>query len=123
MSTVALWFGVLVLGGCGAIVRTGVGAAIDARKRMPFPLGTFAVNISGSFLAGLLYGAAVVDDPKLLFSTALIGAYTTFSTWMADSERLLRSGQIEIAVANVFGSVAIGFGAVVLGKVLGELLF
>jgi CrcB protein len=123
MTTALVWIGVVALGGCGAMIRTAVGAAIDARKRVPFPLGTFTINVSGSLLAGVLYGAAVVHDAKLLLSTALIGAYTTFSTLMVDSERLARTGHVEIAAFNVFASVLVGLGAVLVGKAIGELLF
>ncbi len=118
MSTVLLWAGVLALGGCGAVLRTSVGAEIDRHKRIAFPLGTFIINILGAFAAGLLYGATISDDAHFLFGTALVGAFTTFSTWMGDSERLLREGHLETALANVFVSLALGFGAVLLGKTL-----
>jgi CrcB protein len=123
VSTILLWVGVLALGGCGAVLRTSLGAEIDRHKRMAFPLGTFIINISGAFTAGLLYGAVISDDAHFLFGTALVGAFTTFSTWMGDSERLLREGHVESALANVFVSLALGFGAALLGKVVGETLF
>jgi CrcB protein len=123
VSTALLWAGVLALGGCGAVARTALGAAIDRHKQFAFPLGTFLINISGAFAAGLLYGAAITDDAHFLFGTALVGAYTTFSTWMGDSERLLRAGDVETALANVFVSLALGFGAALLGKAIGETLF
>jgi CrcB protein len=123
VSTGLLWIGVLALGGCGAVLRTSLGAEIDHHKRFAFPLGTFIVNIVGAFAAGLLFGAAISDDEHFLFGTALIGAFTTFSTWMGDSERLLREGRVETALANVFVSILLGFGAVLLGKIIGESLF
>lgn len=123
MSTVFLWLGVLALGGCGAMLRTGVGASIDGRKRTPFPLGTFTVNMSGSFLAGFFYGAHVVGDAHLLVATGLVGAFTTFSTWIGDSEKLLRKGDVSNAMLNLLGSILLGLGAALLGKVIGEGLF
>jgi CrcB protein len=123
VSTVLLWAGVLALGGCGAVLRTSLGGAIDRHQRMAFPLGTFIINISGAFAAGLLSGAMISDDAHFLFGTALVGAFTTFSTWMGDSERLLREGHVETALANIFVSLLLGFGAVLLGKVIGESLF
>ena len=113
-----LWAGVLVLGGIGAIFRTRIGAAIDERKQTAFPLGTFVVNISGSFIAGVLYGAAVAGDGELLASTALIGAYTTFSTWMSDNDRLARDGPGELALLNLFGSLFAGLAAALLGMTI-----
>jgi fluoride exporter len=123
VNGVLLGLGVLALGGCGALLRTAGGAAIDRRGRTSFPLGTFVVNLSGSFLAGLLYGAAVAGDAALLVSTGLIGAYTTFSTWMGDSEKLVRAEQVQMAMFNLLGSILLGLGAALLGKVAGEGLF
>lgn len=123
MSTVFLWIGVLALGGCGAVLRTGIGATIDGHKRTPFPLGTFTVNMSGSFLAGLFYGADVLGDAHLLVATGLIGAFTTFSTWIGDSEKLLRKSDVSTAMLNLLGSILLGLGAALLGKLVGEGLF
>jgi CrcB protein len=118
-----LWAGVLALGGAGAIFRTAIAAGVDEHKWTPFPLGTFVVNISGALLAGLLYGAGLDGDPGLLASTALIGAYTTFSTWIGDSERLLGEGRVEVALLNLFGSLLAGFGIAFGGKAVGTALF
>jgi CrcB protein len=113
-----LWGGVVLLGGVGAIFRTRIGAEVDRRKQSPFPLGTFVVNVSGSLLAGVLYGAGVGGDGELLASTALIGAYTTFSTWMSDSERLSRQGAGQLALLDVFGSLFAGLAAALLGMTI-----
>lgn len=118
-----LWLGVLALGGCGAILRTGIGATVDGHKRTSFPLGTFTVNLSGSFLVGLVYGAGVVGDAHLLVGTGLIGAYTTYSTWIGDSEQLIRRDQVPAAIRNLLGSIVLGLGVALLGKVVGEGLF
>lgn len=115
--------GFLVCGGIGAVLRTAIGASVDARKKTGFPLGTFVVNVSGSFAAGVLYGSGIGGDAQLLTSVALVGAYSTFSTWMADTERLTRNGAIETALLNVFASLMVGFAFVLLGKLLGEALF
>lgn len=118
MSEVALWAGVLILGGIGAIFRTRIGGAIDRGKQTQFPLGTFCVNVSGSCLAGILYGAGVGGDGELLASTALIGAYTTFSTWMSDSDRLAREGAGRLVALNVLGSLFAGLGAALVGMTI-----
>lgn len=115
MSTAWVWILGFGLGGVGAIVRTALGGAIDRRKRTGFPLGTFVVNVSGSFAGGLLLGADLSQHAHLLVATALVGAYTTYSTWITDSERFARTGHGDIALANVFGSLLIGFGAALLG--------
>ena len=108
-----------VLGGLGAIARFLVAAAIDARARSAFPAGILAVNLSGTFLAGLVAGVALAHDADLLLAGALLGAYTTFSTWVFDSERLARGGRATLAVANLAGSLALGLAAVWLGRTAG----
>lgn len=123
MNTALVWICGFGLGGAGALLRTLLGGGVDARTRTAFPLGTLVVNLSGSFAAGVLLGAGLTDDAHLLVSTALVGAYTTYSTWITDSERLARDGRIEIALANVFGSLLLGFGLAFLGRWLGGLVF
>lgn len=123
MSAAVAYILAFCVAGAGAVLRTFVGGEIDQRKRVPFPLGTFCVNVSGSFAVGLVLGAGLSDDAHLLVGTALVGAYTTYSTWITDSERFVRTGRAEIAVANVFGSLLIGFGAALVGKWIGEGLF
>lgn len=123
MNAALVWILGFGLGGAGAILRTLIGGTIDQRKGTAFPLGTFCVNLSGAFAGGVILGAGVSDDAHLLVSTALVGAYTTYSTWMTDSERLARTGSAEIAILNVFGSLLLGFGAAFLGKWVGEGLF
>lgn len=123
MSWVAVWAGVLALGGCGAILRTTIGGAIDRRTDTRFPLGTFCVNLSGAFTVGVLFGAGVANDGLLLAGTALVGAYTTFSTWISDVETLQSSKHVEMALLDLFGSLLLGFGAALLGKLIGEAIF
>lgn len=123
MNTALVWIFGFGLGGAGAILRTLVGGTVDHHKRTPFPLGTFCVNLSGAFAGGVILGAGVSDDAHLLVSTALVGAYTTYSTWITDSERFARTGRAEIAILNIFGSLLLGFGVAFLGKWVGEAIF
>ena len=67
----------------------------------------------------MLHGAGVTGDALLLAGTALLGSFTTFSTWMVQSERLATEGDGALALVNVAGSLAVGLGAVVLGWALG----
>jgi fluoride exporter len=120
VSDVLLWIGVAALGGCGAVARVALTGAVNARAggRMPLPLGTLAVNVSGSALLGFLSGLALSGDALLLAGTGLLGGYTTFSTWMVDSERLAQQGEGRVAVVNVVASIAAGVAAVMLGRAL-----
>lgn len=120
MSDALLWVGVAALGGCGAVARVVLTALVNARtaRRTRLPLGTFVVNVSGSALLGLLSGLTLSGEALLLAGTALLGGYTTFSTWMVDSERLAERGDRGMAVVNVVASIAAGVAAVLLGKAL-----
>jgi CrcB protein len=113
------WVAVAVLGGIAAIVRFAVDGAIGSRFATSFPLGTFAVNISGAFVLGLLAGLAVTGDTLVLAGTATLGSYTTFSTWMLESQRLTEEGELPLALLNILGSLAAGVGAAALGHVIG----
>ena len=118
IGSLALWLGVGALGGVGAVARVLADARISARAASRFPLGTLVVNLSGSLALGLIAGAALGRDGYLLAGTALVGSYTTFSTWMLESQRLAEDGRAAIALANVIVSVALGLAAVELGHLL-----
>lgn len=116
------WIAVALLGGIGAVLRFSVDWLVSLRFGFGFPFGTLAVNLSGSFVLGLLAGAAVEGDARLLAGTAVLGAYTTFSTWMLDSQELAQRGQGRAALANVVLSAAIGLAAAALGHAIGSQL-
>jgi fluoride exporter len=118
----ALVAGVLLIGGLGAVARFAVDSLIQRRSRSELPLGTFAVNVSGSFALGVLAGASAASTLLLLAGTALIGSFTTFSTWMFETERLAEDGELELAVLNALGSLAAGLAAAVAGFALGGAL-
>jgi CrcB protein len=114
-----------ILGGVGAVARFLVDAATTARARRGarrFPLGILAVNLSGAFLLGVVVGAAVRDDRYTLIATGLLGSYTTFSTWVFDSDRLARDGRRTAAALYLGASLALGLLAVWLGRELGGAL-
>jgi CrcB protein len=121
---VSVWvvLGVALLGGAGAVARVAVDAFVSARAGEAFPWGILAVNLSGAALLGLLAGLAVHGDARRLLGTALLGSYTTFSTWMLDSHRLAEERRGALAAANVIGSLVLGLAAVWAGRALGELL-
>lgn len=111
-----LWAGVAALGGVGAVLRFLVDRAVARRAARSFPFGTLTVNLSGAILLGALSGLAVSDDVSLLAGTALVGSYTTFSTWMLETERLAEERQSWAAVANIAVSVVFGLAAALLGQ-------
>jgi CrcB protein len=109
--SLAGWLGIAALGGVGAIGRFLLDGAVSSRVGSAFPWGTLAVNASGSFALGVVGTNVVVG-------TGLIGAYTTFSTWMLETHRLAEDGRWRPAVLNVVGSLAVGLAAAWLGRQL-----
>jgi fluoride exporter len=118
MSFVELWIAVGLIGGFASVARYVVHGAFTPDAAAGFPVGTLVVNISGSFVLGVLVGAGVHGDAYLLAGTAAIGSYTTFSTWMLDSERLARDGRMARAVVNLGLSAGLGVMALLLGRAL-----
>ena len=119
-----LWVG---LGGfVGANARYLLGGWIAARFGSTFPYGTLVINVTGSFILGLIMGTLEghVLSPvvRLALAIGFVGAYTTFSTWTYATMRLLEDGSWELAFANVFGSLLVGMLAVIGGLAAGRAL-
>jgi len=91
--TLAIWAGVVVIGGVGAVLRFLVDRTVSARAAGSFPYGTLVVNLSGALLLGVLSGLALSPHLALLAGTAFVGSYTTFSTWMLETQRLAEERQ------------------------------
>lgn len=112
-------------GFAGSISRYVVDGFVADRTAGGFPWGTLAVNVSGSFLLGLLFAMtaerallpAEIRGPLMI---GFIGAYTTFSTYMLESWRLIESGAWAPALANLGGSIVLGLIAVFAGLTLGR---
>jgi len=116
-----LWIGVLLAGGAGAVLRFLVDGAIGrraARSRhfVGLPFGKLVVNVSGAALLGLLSSLALNRHVALLADTAFVGSYTTFSTWMLETQRLGEERQVRSAVANIVVSIVLGIGAALFGQ-------
>ena len=118
MSFLALWLGVGVLGGLASCARFVIDAVVSSRSGAHMPVGTLAVNISGTVVLGLLVGVALRGDALLLAGTATIGSYTTFSTWMFESHRLAEDDRGCTVAVNVIASLLLGVAAAALGRVL-----
>ena len=92
-----------------------------------FPSGTFAVNITGCLVIGLMIGLFdrhAIGNPnwRLLIVTGFVGAYTTFSTFEAETFNEAAMGAWAVAAANVIASVVVGYLAVWLGVVAARLV-
>ena len=122
MTGLLVWLGVAGAGALGALSRFGVGAAVGARRPSDFPLGTFAVNLSGGFVLGLLTGLSLTGDGLLVLGTGFLGGYTTFSTWMVEAQRLGENGEWWLLWLYLFGSMLAGLVATGAGWLAGGAL-
>jgi CrcB protein len=120
VTTVLVWAGVMLIGGIGSVLRFVADRTVARRLARPFPFGTLVVNISGAALLGLIAGLALNKDAALLAGTAFVGAYTTFSTWMLETQRLGEERQTWAALANIVVSVLLGTAAAYLGQWIAE---
>jgi len=117
-------FLVIGLGGAlGAMARYGVSIAVATFWKRDFPLATMIANVSGCFILGLiatLVAERMPVDPmlRLLVMTGFVGAYTTFSTFEYETQRLVEVGAWWPALFNVAISIIAGFAAVQLGVLL-----
>jgi len=114
-----VWAGVILIGGCGSVLRFVVDGAVGARLGREFPFGTLAVNVSGAMILGLITGLALGSDEALLAGTAAVGSYTTFSTWMLETQRPAEERQNRSATLNVVVSLVLGVAAAALGRLIG----
>jgi CrcB protein len=115
-----LWAAVVVIGGAGSVIRFLADGVVAAASGRDFPLGTMAVNVSGAVILGLISGLALGHDQALLAGTAAVGSYTTFSTWMLETQRLTEERQHRKAAVNVIASLAAGVAAAALGRLIGQ---
>jgi fluoride exporter len=114
------WVGVAVLGAFGALARFRVDSAVSARFPSDFPVGTLVVNLTGAFALGVLLGAAIPHRAALVLGTGFMGGYTTFSTWMVESERLGENGDVAGLLRNLWLSMLLGFGLAAAGWYVGQ---
>ena len=105
-------------GAIGSVLRYSASVFFGAR-----PLTTFAVNISGAFLIGLLAATTVDAKTRLAFGTGLLGGFTTFSAWQLEAVSAARAEAAPFqALAILFGSLGIGFAACWTGYAIGQRL-
>ena len=110
----------------GAIARYALGVYIGSRYGVRFPLGTFVINVSGSFLLGLILALLARTTAsaywRYLIPIGFIGAYTTFSTFEYETLRAIQDGQVMTGLLNVGLSLVVGFIAVWAGASIGRVL-
>ena len=111
-----LVLGIALAGAVGAPARYLVDGVVLDRTECGLPAGTFVVNVSGSFLLGVLTGLALYhafpSTPKTILGTGFCGAYTTFSTFEFETHALFDDGSWLTATTNLCASVFVGLVAV-----------
>lgn len=121
MTPVA-WAAFVVAAAVGAPARYLMDGFVQDRTAGVFPLGTFSVNVVGSFILGVLTGLAshhhLSAHTKTVLGTGFCGAFTTFSTFTFETVRLAEEGDVADAGRNVALSVLAGGAAAALGLAL-----
>jgi CrcB protein len=120
--SIATVIAVGLLGGCGAVARLLADGSVSARLPMTFPIGTFAINMTGSLALGVLAGITTDVEALRLLATGFLGSFTTFSTWMFESQRLAEDGEGGPTIANIAGSLIVGIPLAWIGLQIGGLL-
>ena len=118
---IVVW--VALAGGLGAVARLGLDGLVRMRVSASFPLGTVVVNVTGSFVLGLVTGLtlahAVPGELRLVVGTGFCGGYTTFSTASFETVRLVEQRRTGLALLNAVGTVVVTVGVAALGLWLG----
>jgi CrcB protein len=110
-------------GGAGSIARFLCQKYLVSGSFAPFPVGTFAVNVSGCLLIGLFYGLALKGnwmspEWKLLLTTGFCGGYTTFSAFSYENVQMLKTGNLLYPFLYIVSSVLLGIIAVFAGMAI-----
>ena len=116
------------IGGClGSILRFWLGNYVGSKMGTRFPYGTFVINITGSFLIGLVFAFLTERSEwspywRYLIPIGFIGGYTTFSSFEFETLRTIQEGQVGIGLLYVTSSVVLGLAAVWGGLIAGRAL-
>lgn len=114
-------------GAAGTLARYMLGGLVQKLYGGAFPWGTFAVNMTGTFLFGLVWGLAesrlvIGSDTRAVILVGFMGAFTTFSTFMFETGELLRDSQWALAAGNIALQNIIGVIFLILGLAAGRLV-
>ncbi|MGE3803065.1 MAG: CrcB family protein [Gemmataceae bacterium] len=120
---------IAMAGAMGSLCRWGVGELVQKRllANVLFPWGTFTVNALGCFLFGLVWPLAedrllISSETRQIILTGFMGAFTTFSTFIFETNALAESREWLMAGGNLFGQIVVGILFLMLGLIVGRLL-
>ena len=114
-------------GSIGAVARYGLAGLVQRFTTPYFPFGTFAVNMVGCLVFGILAGVAehrfaLGPQARAFLLIGILGGFTTFSSFSFETFQLLRDAEFMRASANAVGQVVVGLGAMWAGFVLARVL-
>lgn len=119
---------VMIGGAIGTVCRYGLSSFVYSAVKQPtFPYANLIINVSGSFLIGLLaeiFEARLLVSPevRVMLLTGVLGGYTTFSSFSFETFSLIRDGEITLAALNISASVLLGLAGVWAGIRLAQAL-
>ena len=114
-------------GGFGALTRYGLAGVVQRWSGTDFPAGTFAVNILGCFIFGVVWAIAVErmalsPELRVIILTGFLGSFTTFATFMSETCQLLSSSEWLAAVGNLTITNVSGLAVFLIGLVVGRVV-
>ncbi len=116
-----------IAGAAGTLCRYGLAGFVHRLTGAGFPWGTLAVNITGCFLAGVVWTLfehrwPLFGQARVIIMVGFMGAFTTFSSYILETGELLRAADWAAAAGNFFLQNGIGFAALFAGITLARLL-
>ncbi len=119
------FFGLAAAGALGTLARYALAGTVHRLNLAPFPWGTLAVNLTGCFLAGLLWSLfegrwPVASDTRAIVLIGFMGAFTTFSAYILETGELVRSAQWLAAAANIAAQNGLGIIGLAAGLMIGR---
>lgn len=110
-------------GALGAVSRYGIGSLVSRLAGSAFPWGTFAVNMAGCFLFGVIWSLEVVrnvisSETRAILLIGFMGSFTTFSSFAFETHALLKTGAWGLAALNIVAQNVLGLAALVAGIAL-----
>jgi CrcB protein len=119
-----IWY-IAIGSALGGMLRYLLGGLIQRAAPGTFPVGTLVINVTGSFLVGVLYryaadSAAITPEVRAMLTIGFCGGYTTFSTFSYETVRLLEDGDLGHAAAYIGLSLALSVAAAFLGIAAGR---
>ena len=119
-------FAIAAAGALGTLARYALAGFVHRLNAASFPWGTLAVNLSGCFLAGLLWSLfenrwPVASDTRTIVLIGFVGAFTTFSAYILETGELMRSAQWMAMATNVAAQNGLGIFGLAAGLMIGRL--